>query len=150
MGKIKINPHAEETQVVGMMPIAILAYYHFDCSNNEVFMPPGVLKHLRKRGHWKDFMDHCDDLPDMIANPDYAGQNPKNPQTIELYKIVNDEVLMAFKLSPDIGIFLSSFYKLKKGDDKIKKRLRIGRIHPMSYFHKKFDKNNALTNIQET
>lgn len=97
-------------------------------------MPPGVLKHLQKRGHWDDFLRYYQDIPDMIANPDYAGQNPKEPGTVELYKVMSDHCLLAIKLNPDTGLFLGSFYKMDNGAEKIKKRLRTGRIHPFIFF----------------
>ena len=70
----------------------------------------------------------------MIANPDYGGQNPKEKETVELYKVVSDHVLLAIKTSPSTGLFLGSFYILDNGIDKINKRLRVGRIHPFSFF----------------
>lgn len=97
-------------------------------------MPPGVLKHLKKKGHWQDFMKYHQDIPDMISNPDFAGQNPKEPGTVELYKVMSDHVLLAIKMSPDTGLFLGSFYTLDNGAKKIQGRLRTQRIHPFSFF----------------
>lgn len=98
-------------------------------------MPPGVLKHLKKQGHWNDFLKYHADIPAMIAKPDYAGQNPKEPDSIELYKVVSDHVLMAIKMNPANSLFLGSFYELKNGAQKIQGRLVTGRIHPFSYFN---------------
>jgi hypothetical protein len=134
MSKIIINPYATDTQLVGVIPGVLIKHYCITCSSYEVFMPPGVLKHLRKHRHWAEFMTYHQDIPDMIANPDYAGQNPKEPGSVELYKVVSDHILIAIKMSPDVGLFLSSFYNLNNGPDKIQKRLRVGRIHPFSYF----------------
>jgi hypothetical protein len=134
MEKITINPYATKTQLVGIISEAIIKHYCISCSSHEVFIPPGVLKHLKKRGHWADFLKYHQDIPDMIANPDYAGQNPKEPGTVELYKVLNDYVLIAIKMNPDTGLFLGSFYTLDNGAEKIQKRLRVGRIHPYSFF----------------
>ncbi|MGE7219623.1 PBECR2 nuclease fold domain-containing protein [Priestia koreensis] len=134
MSDIIVDPYATETQLVGVIPKSIINYYGLACSNYEVLMPPGVLKHLHRRGHWTDFMNYYQDIPNMIASPDYAGQNPKEPDSVELYKIMSDHVLLAIKLNPTTGLFLGSFYTLDNGTDKIDKRLRTGRIHPFSHF----------------
>lgn len=131
---ITINPHATVTQVVGVIPEQIVKHYGINCSSYEVFMPPGVLKHLKKHGHWNDFMTYYQDIPNMIADPDYAGQNPKEPGTVELYKVMNDHVLLAIKMNPTTGLFLGSFYILDNGANKIQARLGTGRIHPKAFF----------------
>lgn len=131
---IVINPYATTSQLVGYVPEAVVRYYGINCSSYDVFMPPGVLKHLKKRGHWIDFLRYHMDIPNMIAAPDYAGQNPNEPGTIELYKVVNDHVLIAIKMSPPDELFLGSFYKLDNGAQKIQGRLRTGRIYPFSFF----------------
>lgn len=134
MTNIVIDPYASTTQLVGYVPEAIVKYYSIICSSYEVFMPPGVLKHLQKRGHWNDFLTYYSDIPDMISNPDYAGQNPKEPETIEIYKIMSDHILIAIKMNPSNGLFLGSFYTLDNGVNKIQGRLRNGRIYPFSFF----------------
>lgn len=134
---IIVNPFATEMQIVGIIPIPIINYYNLQSSDYNVYMPPGVLKHLKKRGHWKDFIIYHNFIPEMIANPDYAGQNPKEPNTIELYKVINDYIILPIKLNTETGLFLSSFYVLNKGQEKIKKRLRTRRIFPYSFFVKK-------------
>jgi hypothetical protein len=134
MIKIQVNPYATQTQLVGYVPEAVVKYYCISCSSYEVYMPPGVLKHLKKKGHWQDFMKYHQDIPDMISNPDFAGQNPKEPGTVELYKVMSDHVLLAIKMSPDTGLFLGSFYTLDNGAKKIQGRLRTQRIYPFSFF----------------
>lgn len=134
MTNIIINPYATDTQLVGFVPETVVKHYCINCSSYEVYMPPGVLKHLQKRGHWNEFLQYHTDLPDMIANPDYAGQNPKEPGTVELYKIMSDHILIAIKMNPTNNLFLGSFYKLDNGAQKIQGRLRTGRIHPFSFF----------------
>jgi hypothetical protein len=133
---ININPYATETQLVGIIPECIIKHYSIQCAGPEVYMPPGVLKHLKKpkQNHWNDFMTYHQDIPAMIAAPDYVGQNPKEPNTVELYKVVSDHVLLPIKFNTDTGLFLSSFYILDNGADKIQKRLRVSRIHPFSFF----------------
>jgi hypothetical protein len=132
--KITINPYSKDTQLVGVVPKSIVDHYCISCSSYDVHMPPGVLKHLKNKGHWEDFLKYYQDIPGAIANPDYAGQNPKEPGTVELYKVMSDYVLIAIKMNPDTGLFLGSFYKLDNGKEKIEKRLRVKRIYPFSFF----------------
>lgn len=128
-----INPNSTDTQLVGCVPKCIIDYYSIQCAGLDVYMPPGVLKHLKKRGHWQDFITYHQDIPNMISNPDYAGQNPKETDSVELYKVINDHIILPIKLNTN-GLFLSSFYILDNGADKIQKRLNNQRIHPFSFF----------------
>lgn len=131
---INININATETQLVGIIPECIINHYSIQCASLEVYMPPGVLKHLQKRNHWNDFLTYHQDIPGMIAAPDYAGQNPKEPHTIEIYKVLNDHVILPIKLNAESGLFMGSFYILDNGASKIQGRLRSKRIHPFSTF----------------
>lgn len=133
---ININPYATKTQLVGFVPECLIHHYSIQCASLEVYMPPGVLKHLKKKGHWNDFEIYHQHIPNMIADPDFAGQNPKEPNSLELYKVLNDHVILPIKLNAESGLFLSSFYILDNGADKIQGRLRNGRIHPFSDFTK--------------
>lgn len=130
----QIDPASTETQIIGLVPQCIIDYYSLKCVSSEVYLPPGVLKHLKKRGHWDDFIKYYEDIPEMIAIPDYVGQNPKEPHTIEIYKIIADHVILPIKLNEADGMFMSSFYILDNGADKIAKRLRTGRIFPFAHF----------------
>lgn len=122
MSEIIIDPNATTSQLVGVVPESIIKYFSIKCHSYEVHMPPGVLKHLRKRGHWVDFLTHYKDIPTMISCPDYAGQNPKEPNSIELYKVMGDYILIAIKLNPSSGLFMGSFYKLDDGFNKVQRQ----------------------------
>lgn len=134
MKNINVDPYAVTTQMVGVLPECLITHYSIPCNSREVYMPPGVLKHLKKRNHWNEFLAFHRSIPGTIANPDYAGQNPKEPDSVELYKFLGDHILIAVKLNPSRGLFLGSFYKLDNGENKIQGRLRTGRIHPFSFF----------------
>ncbi|WP_338657119.1 plasmid-related protein (plasmid) [Sporosarcina psychrophila] len=134
MSKIIINPYSTDTQQVGVLPKCLVTYYQLPYTTLDVWMPPGVLKHLKKRGHWEDLLAHHLIIPSAIENPDFAGQNPREPNSLELYKIIDDHLLIAIKMSPEKDLFLGSFYKLDNGQEKIQKRLRTGRIHPFDFF----------------
>lgn len=131
---IIIDPNSTNLQLIGTIPQCLIDYYSINCNSLNVYMQPGVLKHLKKRGHWRDFMTYYQHIPDIISNPDYAGQNPKEHGTIEIYKVLSDHVILPVKLNNDSGLFMSSFYILDNGANKIEKRLRSGRINPFSFF----------------
>ncbi|GAA0472754.1 plasmid-related protein [Alkalibacillus silvisoli] len=128
MSNYTINPNSRETQVVGKIPQKILDYLSIKCPDKEIKMYPGVIKHLSRSGHYNIFMEHYQSIPDMISQPDYVGQNPKEPNSVELYKRLSDTLLVAIKLDPSGYLYLSSFYDLHNADHKIQKRLRSGRI----------------------
>lgn len=132
MTDINIDPYSTTSQIAGKIPEAVVNYYEISCHSYEVYMTPGFLKHLKKRNHWDIFMSYYQDIPSMIANPDYVGQNPKEPNSIELYKTLNDFLLVPVKLNMSSYLYLSSFYGLDNGANKIEKRLRTGRICPFS------------------
>lgn len=134
MTDIIINPYATTTQLVGHIPIAVPNYYGISCHSYEVIMPPGVLKHLKKQNHWNEFLIYYKDIPYIISNPDYAGQNPKEPNSVELYKFLGDHILIAIKLNPKSRLFLGTFYELDNGHKKIQGRLKNKRIYPFSFF----------------
>lgn len=127
-----INPKATDVQCIGVIPEVITKTYNLNCPSNEVLMYPGVIKHIRKSKHESTFLKHYDKIPDIISNPDYVGQNPKEPNSVELYKFINEYLLVAIKLDPSGYFFLSSFYDLNNGQYKIQSRLNSGRIVPFS------------------
>lgn len=90
-------------------------------------MFPGAIKHIKKRhpGILESF-GHL--IPEIIEFPDYVGQSPRHPNSVELIKVVSEHLLLAIKLDPSGYLFVSSFYELNNGPYKIKKRLRSGRL----------------------
>lgn len=128
MQAYKIDPNSQQVQTVGRLPDSIIKNYNLSCPSNEVLMYPGVIKHLKKRDHYSMFLTYHEQIPDIITSPDYVGQNPKEPNSIELYKVLDDHLLIAIKLDPQGYFFLSSFYDLNNGEHKIQKRLASGRI----------------------
>ena len=127
----KIDPNCAETQCVGEIPASIIKKYNLQCPSNEVLMYPGAIKHIKKK-HAATFVLYYERIPEIICNPDYVGQNPKEPQSIEMYKYLDEHFLVAIKLDPTGYFFLSTFYDLNNGQNKIAKRLRSGRIVPFS------------------
>ncbi|HET7578783.1 MAG TPA: PBECR2 nuclease fold domain-containing protein [Bacillales bacterium] len=135
MGEYAVNSNATERQIVGEVDIYKvyrLTRVQFPEGAGKVFMYPGFIKHLQKN-HPGRFEMYYHLIPSIILEPDYIGQNPKELESIELYKRVNDVLLLAIKFDAKRGyLFLASFYELDNWKKKIKKRLRTGRIVPYS------------------
>lgn len=126
-----IDPNSTDTQCVGEIPEVIIKKYKLNCPSREVLMFPGAIKHIRKK-HAATFALYYDKIPEIIGKPDYVGRNPKEPDSVEMYKYLGDHLLVAIKLDPTGYFYLGSFYDLNNGPNKIAKRLRSGRIVPFS------------------
>ncbi|MGG1673977.1 hypothetical protein ACIFOE_25790 [Paenibacillus sp. NRS-1783] len=125
-----ININATSTQIVGKLQVeAIKRLTGVELPVAEVYMYPGAIKHV-KRKHPGIIEQYGHLIPDMISNPDYVGQNPKEPNSIELVKAINVHLLLAIKLDPSGYLYLSSFYDLDNAAAKLQKRLESKRWVP--------------------
>lgn len=130
MADYVVDINATTTQIVGQLNIvAIKALTGIDFPVSEVQMYTGFIKHVKKR-HPGIIEEHGHLIPDVIANPDYVGQNPKEPGSIELVKFIAPYLILAIKLDTSGYIFVSTFFDLKNGQEKVKKRLASGRLVP--------------------
>lgn len=115
--------------IVGTLPQMIIDKYELKCDSTDVQIYPGAIKHIKKR-HPGIYEKYSSNLKDIIENPDYVGQNPKEPNSVELIKIINNYILVAIKLDPSGYLFLFSMYDMNNGPVKIQKRLNNGRLIP--------------------
>lgn len=128
MEKYTVDPNCQETQIVGEIPAVVIKHFKLVCPLPPVVkMFPGAIKHIKKK-HAAIFAAHHQSIPDIITNPDYVGQNPTEPNSVEMYKYFGDTLLVAIKLDPTGYFYLSSFYDLNNAQNKIPKRLKAGRI----------------------
>ncbi|QVK19584.1 hypothetical protein KHQ81_06960 [Mycoplasmatota bacterium] len=65
-------------------------------------------------------------IPFIISSPDYIGINPSEPNSIEIIKHYENDVLIAIKWGKNRNLKISSMYSLAVG--KVSKRLKSGRI----------------------
>lgn len=131
MTTYSINPQATDRQLVGELDctnIQRLINVNIPNDSRYVWLYPGFIKHVKRR-HPGMFESHYHLIPSIIKSPDYIGKNPKEPNSIELYKQV-DYFLLAIKVDPTGYSFVASFYDLHNGPHKIQKRLESGRIVP--------------------
>ncbi|NOJ74025.1 hypothetical protein HMI46_26290 [Paenibacillus alvei] len=127
-----IDINASEIQIVGKInTAAIKRLINVDFQTEDVKMYPGALKHIR-RNHPGILEDYGHLIPDIIANPDFVGQNPKELNSVELVKAITPHLLLAIKLDPSGYLFVSSFYDMHNGPVKLQKRLASGRLVPFT------------------
>jgi len=124
-----MRPVKNEPINIGILPETIANQFLAGCSSRQVKVFPGAIKHIKNR-HPEDLDKYFNRIPEIISNPDYVGQNPTEPNSVELIKEFDDDVLVAIKLDPSGYIYLSSMYALNNGQHKVKSRLASGRIIP--------------------
>lgn len=124
-----IDINATKVQIVGKLNTqAVKKLLGIEFPSAEVQIHPGALKHIKKHGHEDILTDYGYLIPDMISNPDYVGQNPKEPNSVELIKVITQTLLLAIKLDPSGYLYVSSFYDLNNAQVKLQKRLDSGRL----------------------
>lgn len=69
------------------------------CISREIKIFPGAIKYI-KRQHPKDLKKYFDRIHKIISTPDFVGQNPNEPNSVELVKRFEDNVLVAIKSDP--------------------------------------------------
>lgn len=93
------------------------------CGN--IYQSDGLIKHIQKR--------HPECAPDVvlipliISQPDYIGHNPREPQSVELVKRLDNNMMVCVKLDIKKNyLYVASFFSVS--DAKIQSRLDSGRL----------------------
>lgn len=96
-----------------------------------IYCSEGLVAHLRSRKHFSA-LKYIDNIPDIIADPDYIGINPRESvDSIELIKRYEENIIIGIKLDIDRDYYyVSTMYEIQ--DSKIKRRLHSGRIKTFS------------------
>lgn len=117
--------------IVGVLQEKITRLLKVNLPNDNIYMAPGVRKHVKKRH------EHClkylEFISDIVDNPDYVGINPSEPNSIELVKIFDDNILVSINLSTATEmnyLYVSSLYDISNG--KLKNRINSGRLREIS------------------
>ena len=97
----------------------------------DIYQDLGLYKHV-KSNH-PNCIQYLNKISDILISPDYIGQNPKVPNSVELIKNFGDNLQIAIKLD-----FNNNYYYIATlheiSNVKINKRLNNGRL-------KKFQEN---------
>ena len=90
-----------------------------------IYMSPGVMTHVQKRH--PNCVSYLPQISSIITTPDYIGRNPKEPNSIELVKVLDKNIQVAIKLDlKDNYLYVASLYDVPQG--KINRRLQSGRL----------------------
>lgn len=85
----------------------------------------GLESHVKK--HHPDGVENIGLVPTIISAPDYVGHNPKEPDSIELVKQLDANVMVCVKLdAKDDYLYVASVYEIS--DSKLANRINSGRL----------------------
>lgn len=90
-----------------------------------VYQSDGLASHVQKR-HPGDVC-HLAHVSSVISNPDYVGHNPKEPDSIELVKVIGDNVMVCVKLDQtENRLYVASVFTITNA--KLQSRINSGRL----------------------
>ncbi len=85
----------------------------------------GLEVHVQKRH--PNVCEYLPNISDILTTPDYIGINPKEPNSIELVKIYQDNIKLAVKLDITNGYYyVASMYDIT--ESKLNKHIQTGRL----------------------
>ena len=91
----------------------------------DIYQSEGLAAHVQKR-HPAE-IGNLAHIPGIIADPDYVGHNPKEPESIELVKVIDNNVMVCIKLDKiENYLYVASVYNIT--DAKLHNRLHSGRL----------------------
>ena len=90
-----------------------------------IYQSSGLLGHITKRHPGKEsYLRH---VREIISFPDYIGKHPHEPNSLELVKILDQNVMVCIKLDTQKNyLFVASVYEISKS--KLENRLYSGRL----------------------
>lgn len=96
----------------------------------DIYQDAGLYHHIKERH--PNCIKYLDKIDNILAAPDYIGKNPKEPNSIELIKVFEDNLQIAIKLDcRNNYYYIATLHEIS--NLKINKRLNNGRL-------KKFEK----------
>ena len=86
---------------------------------------PGLETHVKK--HHPNIAASVGLISQIIAEPDFIGHNPKEPNSIELVKVFSKNLMVCIKLNQDRNyLYVASMYDITEG--KLQNRIKSGRL----------------------
>lgn len=94
-----------------------------------IYQSPGLLVHVQKRHPGE--VGNLALIPQVIQNPDYIGKNPKEPDSVELVKVFQNNVMVCIKLDNSNGYFyVATVFEIN--NSKLQNRISSGRLKPVT------------------
>jgi len=121
------NKKELQYQIVGQHTEKVNQILNIELLTGDICMYPGFPKHIKKRH--ENCLHYIPDIPDIIANPDYVGINPNEPDSVEYVKLYNENILVSVylcKAKEEDYLFVSSLYDISNA--KLSNRINSGRL----------------------
>lgn len=91
----------------------------------DIYQSVGLAAHVQKRHPGE--IGNVSVIPIVISNPDYVGHNPKEPDSIELVKVLSNNVMVCVKLDKSQNyLYVASVYNITNA--KLQKGIQSGRL----------------------
>lgn len=92
---------------------------------DNIYISNGLDKHIQRRH--PNCTQYIDKIPLIISEPDYIGKNPKEPNSIELVKVFDNNIQIGIKLDTNKNyLYVATLFDIN--DSKIQRRLNSGRL----------------------
>lgn len=79
----------------------------------DIYLSAGLRKHVKKRH--PNCVRYLKQIKSIIANPDYIGVHPREPNSLELVKVYDQNILVAIKLNAENGqYYVASLYEISE------------------------------------
>lgn len=90
-----------------------------------IYQSYGLKAHIFK--HHPDGVSNLKYVSEIIASPDYIGKHPNEPDSLELVKVLEGNLMVCIKLDHDEHyLFVASVYEIT--ESKLHNRLNSGRL----------------------
>lgn len=94
-----------------------------------IYQSSGLITHVKE--HHPDEVSLLEHISEIISRPDFVGKHPKEPQSVELVKILNRNVMVCVKLDIKRDYFyVASVFSIS--DSKLRNRINSGRLRPFT------------------
>lgn len=92
----------------------------------DIVQSTALRQHLINQNH-NNCLPYINQIPDILNDPTYIGQNSRHLNSIEIVKEYNNNILVALKLDNSMGYwYVASIYDVS--NSKIQRRLHSGRL----------------------
>lgn len=90
-----------------------------------IYQSSGLATHIKKKH--PGLVGDIQQIPNIIASPDYIGHNPKEPDSVEFVKKLGSNLLVCVKLDKGNSyLYVASMYDIT--ESKLNKGIQSGRI----------------------
>lgn len=116
---------SDELHKVGQYSGEYNELLNIDLPQCSIYMSEGLKKHIESRHN--ECLQYIERIEDIIKEPDYVGKNPKEPNSIEMVKIYDNNIQIGIKLdASNEYLYVATLFDIKQA--KIDRRLYSGRL----------------------